>query len=249
MINLFYKNCLYIYDKIEKSDQPVDKLKPIFTNLCLYFSDQPDIFTPESTTVRSTQPDIVSNSVYDEDDGISDELVGELDIENDDVESLQMLAKHEHSDLDENKDTEKTNTELEYRTQIVTPPEKRTLDPNQMQGDGAYSYNNDYLYKYNKKPSSREGKKKNRRKHRKHIKNKYNKLKQKDGVVSERKQQSEPSVSNTVLLPNSRIKSKYHSCADLKCQARGVCVTDKLRDGVRCQCQLGTEGEFCEKGM
>ena len=41
---------------------------------------------------------------------------------------------------------------------------------------------------------------------------------------------------------------KFRSCDELRCHAGGRCVRDEMRGGVRCQCQLGQTGEFCEQG-
>ena len=41
---------------------------------------------------------------------------------------------------------------------------------------------------------------------------------------------------------------KFRSCDELRCHAGGRCVKDEMRGGVRCQCQLGQTGEFCEQG-
>ncbi len=42
---------------------------------------------------------------------------------------------------------------------------------------------------------------------------------------------------------------KFRSCEELRCHAGGRCVRDEMRGGVRCQCQLGQAGEFCEQGQ
>jgi len=38
------------------------------------------------------------------------------------------------------------------------------------------------------------------------------------------------------------------TCATLLCLNGGYCVVDSLRGGFRCQCQLGSRGEHCERG-
>lgn len=42
--------------------------------------------------------------------------------------------------------------------------------------------------------------------------------------------------------------ARFQTCDQLHCKRGGRCVPDKIRGGVRCQCKLGTEGEFCENG-
>ena len=46
----------------------------------------------------------------------------------------------------------------------------------------------------------------------------------------------------------SKSNSKYRSCDQLRCMGGGRCIEDQMRGGVRCQCKLGTDGTFCEKG-
>ena len=41
---------------------------------------------------------------------------------------------------------------------------------------------------------------------------------------------------------------KHKSCKELQCHAGGRCVRAVLGGGVRCQCLLGTTGDFCERG-
>ena len=62
-----------------------------------------------------------------------------------------------------------------------------------------------------------------------------------------------PSVKvNTVLTEETGEEatsgSKYKSCDQLRCMGGGRCIKDAMRGGVRCQCKLGTDGVFCEKG-
>ena len=62
-----------------------------------------------------------------------------------------------------------------------------------------------------------------------------------------------PSVKvNTVIGEEtgeeSKSNSKYRSCDQLRCMGGGRCIEDQMRGGVRCQCKLGTDGTFCEKG-
>ena len=62
-----------------------------------------------------------------------------------------------------------------------------------------------------------------------------------------------PSVKvNTVIAEETgeeaKSGSKFKSCDQLRCMGGGRCVKDLMREGVRCQCKLGTDGTFCEKG-
>ena len=50
------------------------------------------------------------------------------------------------------------------------------------------------------------------------------------------------------VLPTESGMSRFHTCDMLHCKGGGRCVPDKMRGGVRCQCKLGTDGEFCENG-
>ena len=49
-----------------------------------------------------------------------------------------------------------------------------------------------------------------------------------------------------VALPAKPVE--FEDCDNLRCRNGGRCVVDELRGGVRCQCNLGTEGKFCENG-
>lgn len=52
---------------------------------------------------------------------------------------------------------------------------------------------------------------------------------------------------NEVGVPDPLVR--YRSCTELICRGGGLCVPDSLRGGVRCQCPMGKEGEYCERGM
>ena len=41
---------------------------------------------------------------------------------------------------------------------------------------------------------------------------------------------------------------KYRTCSELPCKRGGRCVPDNMRGGVRCQCKLGTQGDYCDQG-
>ena len=62
-----------------------------------------------------------------------------------------------------------------------------------------------------------------------------------------------PSVKVNMVLTEetgeeAKLGSKYKSCDQLRCMGGGRCIKDMMRGGVRCQCKLGTDGVFCEKG-
>jgi len=42
---------------------------------------------------------------------------------------------------------------------------------------------------------------------------------------------------------------RYQTCDELHCKGGGRCVPDRMRGGVRCQCKLGTQGQFCENDV
>jgi len=44
-------------------------------------------------------------------------------------------------------------------------------------------------------------------------------------------------------------KHIYYSCADIECEAGGLCILDErhLDKRIRCRCPLGRGGFFCEK--
>ncbi|XP_013414404.1 pikachurin [Lingula anatina] len=54
---------------------------------------------------------------------------------------------------------------------------------------------------------------------------------------------------NSVLSRQTKAPVKYTSCNDLDCFNGGSCVPDVLRGGVRCQCRLGFDGDYCEQEM
>lgn len=51
-------------------------------------------------------------------------------------------------------------------------------------------------------------------------------------------------------FPSSGLAASRVTCNEMKCVKGGQCLEDSslLGDPARCQCQLGTKGEFCEKG-
>ena len=162
-----------------------------------------------------------------------------MDLDNDDVESLKQLADNFISS-----DSTENNVENSELPAKLAEKKSSSLD-DRMQSDGSYNHNSHYSYNYYPK-SERKNRKKGRKKHRKHIKNKYN-LKQKDTAVV--KQDKGEEVHNVISGTGSKNgKVRFRTCSELTCQARGKCVPDKLRGGVRCQCKLGTEGDFCERG-
>ena len=57
----------------------------------------------------------------------------------------------------------------------------------------------------------------------------------------------ENEATMTSLTPGPT--AKYQKCDELVCKNGGKCVADSMRVGVRCQCKLGTGGEYCEIGM
>lgn len=51
-------------------------------------------------------------------------------------------------------------------------------------------------------------------------------------------------------FPSSGVAVSKMTCNEMKCVKGGQCIEDSnlLGDAARCQCQLGTKGQFCEKG-
>lgn len=51
-------------------------------------------------------------------------------------------------------------------------------------------------------------------------------------------------------FPSSGVAVSKMTCNEMKCVKGGQCLEDHslLEDGARCQCPLGTKGQFCEKG-
>jgi len=51
------------------------------------------------------------------------------------------------------------------------------------------------------------------------------------------------------LFETTSVFQKFNSCEDFRCHAGGQCIPDLMRGGVRCQCPLGNDGDFCETDL
>ena len=71
---------------------------------------------------------------------------------------------------------------------------------------------------------------------------------QSDSIISNDVLESTSSFSSLPVIPTEPAGIRFQTCDELHCKGGGRCVPDKMRGGVRCQCKLGTQGQFCETG-
>jgi hypothetical protein len=71
---------------------------------------------------------------------------------------------------------------------------------------------------------------------------------QSDSIISNDVLASTSQYSSAPVLPTEPAGVRFQTCDELHCKGGGRCVPDKMRGGVRCQCKLGTQGQFCENG-
>ena len=189
-----------------------------------------------------------------------------FDSEDKQIQDYLKPSKNEDKSKDESPDLENLKEYIKQvqRTKYIFPDDDITM----MQGDDPSRYTNMYHNNDAEHTFTEDRDKKGRgRGHRKNGGRRRNRNRNRRppppstaNLVMEQHDSTgdEPSHLNEIdntdlnnyiyeMKPDSH-EIKFRSCDELRCHAGGRCVKDEMRGGVRCQCQLGQTGEFCEQG-